>query len=140
MKNFILYLCFSILLFSCNSNTDSKSGDKNLTTYQKTKETLASKEKKNPLAFLTVSGKKKKNLIGQTVIRGRIINNASVASYKDVDVQLSFYSKTGTLLEKDNEVVYEIITPGTSKSFKTKYFAPKGTDSVAYEIVAAKVN
>ena len=38
------------------------------------------------------------------VIRGSVTNKASVASYKDVDVKLSFYSKTGALLEADKKL------------------------------------
>ena len=129
-----------LLAAGCSQPNDSSSKDKGLTSYQKTKETLASKEKKNPIAFLYVTGNKRKNLIGQTVIKGRISNHASVASYKDINVELSFYSKTRTLLEKDNETIYEVIEPGHTKNFKTKYFAPKGTDSVGYEIISAKIN
>jgi hypothetical protein len=58
---------------------------------------------------------------------------------QDVELELSFFSKTGVLLEKDNETVYEMIEPGKSADFKSKYFAPKGTDSVAIKIVGAKV-
>lgn len=72
------------------------------------------------------------------MIKGVLTNNAKVVSYKDVDVELSFYSKTGALLEKDHEVIYETIAPGYGTDFKTKYFAPKGTDSVALKIVGAK--
>ena len=32
-----------------------------------------------------------------------------------------------------------IIEPGKSVDFKTKYFAPKGTDSVAIKVVGAKI-
>jgi len=99
---------------------------------------LEKTKKKNPKRFLTVEGSDRKNLIGQRVIKGTISNKATVASYKDVDIELSFYSETGSLLEKDHEVIYETIAPGGSTSFKTKYFAPKGTDSVAMKIVGAK--
>ena len=95
-------------------------------------------EKKNPKGFLVVDGSDKKNLLGQRVIKGVVTNKATVASFKDVDVELSFYSKTGALLEKDHEIVYETIVPGGNTSFKTKYFAPKGTDSVAMKVVGAK--
>jgi hypothetical protein len=61
-----------------------------------------------------------------------------VVSYKDVDVELTFFSKTGALLEKDHEVIYETVAPGNTASFKTKYYAPKGTDSVALKILGAK--
>ena len=94
---------------------------------------------KTPQNFITVSGHNRNNLVGQTVVKGTITNKATVATYKDVDVKLDFYSKTGTLLETDKETVFEIIAPGQSKNFKTKYFAPKGTDSVALSIITAKV-
>ena len=58
---------------------------------------------------------------------------------KDVNIKLSFYSKTRALLETDKETVFEVLQPGQSKNFKTKYFAPKGTDSVRLEVLGAKV-
>ena len=88
---------------------------------------------------LTVTGSDKHNLVGQTVIKGVVSNKATVAVYKDVDLQLDFYSKTGALLETDRETVYETIRPGQSKSFKTKYFAPKGSDSVGLKVLSAKI-
>ena len=137
MKNLFFALLISSFLFSCNAN-DNKKAVSEKDNYEKTKENLADKEKKNPQDFLTVSGHDKHNLLGQTVVKGTVTNKATVASYKDVDVKLDFYSKTGTLLETDKETVYEIIAPGQSKNFKTKYFAPKGTDSVALAVTAAK--
>ena len=77
--------------------------------------------------------------MGQTVVKGTLVNKASVATFKDVDIKLSFYSKTQALLETDNETEYMTLGPGESKDFKTKYFAPKGTDSVALVVLGAKV-
>ncbi|MGI8581396.1 MAG: hypothetical protein ACR2KX_04355 [Chitinophagaceae bacterium] len=138
MKKLFLLVTICIILFSC-SESDSKKAAKEKESYEATKETLGDKETKNPQKFLTVAGHDRHNLVGQTVVKGTIINKATVASYKDVDVKLDFYSKTGTLLETDKQTVYEIIAPGQSKNFKTKYFAPKGTDSVALTVTAAKV-
>ena len=128
----------SVIASSCNNSDKKITVNKDKEKYEQTKESLAETEKKNPTQFLTVSSHDKHNLIGQTVIKGTLVNNAKVASYKDVNVELAFYSKTGTLLEKDNETVYEIIAPGESNNFKTKYFAPKGTDSVALKVTGAK--
>ncbi len=127
-----------LILASCNES-ESKKGAKEKDSYEAAKESLQDKEKKNPQNFLTVSGHDRHNLLGQTVVKGTITNKATVAIYKDVDVKLDFYSKTGTLLETDKETVFEIISPGQSKNFKTKYFAPKGTDSVALAVTSAKV-
>ena len=129
-------MLLSFVFAACNSN--DKSEEKVKDKYEQTKETLEEAEKKNPKRFLAVSGHDKRNLIRQTVINGTISNSAKIVSYKDVDVELTFFSKTGALLEKDHEVIYETIAPGNTVSFKTKYFAPKGTDSVALKILGAK--
>lgn len=139
MKKRIVYLLFSsMMLVSCSSGNDSKAKSEK-ESYQHTKEELLKKEQKSPQSFLIVSGHDKKNIVGQTVVKGTITNKASVAVFKDVNVKLSFYSKTQALLETDKETVFETVHPGESKNFKTKYFAPKGTDSVALEVLGAKV-
>jgi hypothetical protein len=126
----------AIIMSACNSS--DKKTDAVKDKYEQTKETLEETEKKNPARFLSVTGKDKRNLLGQTVVKGMLNNTAKVASYKDVQIKLSFYSKTKALLEEDVETVFETLAPGKSAEFKTKYFAPKGTDSVALKIVGAK--
>lgn len=138
MKAIVFSLLISITFFSC-SESDSKTAEKDKDSYEAAKESLLEKENKNPQNFLIVSGNNRNNLLGQTVVKGSITNKATVATYKDVDIKLDFYSKTRTLLETDKETVYEVIAPGESKNFKTKYFAPKGTDSVGLAVTAAKV-
>ena len=132
-----LAMAFFALLFSCTSESKKAATEKE--SYEKTKETLKEKEEKNPSGFIQVKGNNKKNILGQTVIKGSVTNNAKVAIFKDVELQLSLYSKTRALLETDKETVFEIVHPGESKDFKTKYFAPKGTDSVALAVLGAKV-
>ncbi len=130
-------LIISLLFFTaCNNKVDEK---KQADNYEKGKLTVTEIEQMNPERFLAVSCSNKKNLLGQTVIKGNIINNAKMVSFKDIDIKLSFFSKTGSLLEEDHEVIYETLNPGAGKSFKTKYFAPKGTDSVFLKVISAKV-
>lgn len=130
---FVVMLC--VVLSSCDS-TDKKTEE---VSYQLTKKELLIKEQKNPADFLNITGSDKRNILGQTVVKGKITNKATVAIFKDIDVELSFFSKTKALLEKDTETVFEQLKPGEVKDFKTKYFAPKGTDSVALKILRAKV-
>lgn len=138
MKKIIPVALFASVLFTACGGDDKPADSKGKDKYEQTKETLEQTEKKNPQRFLTVEGTDRKNLIGQRVIKGTISNKASVATYKDVDIEISFYSETGALLEKDHEVIYESIAAGSSSNFKTKYFAPKGTDSVVMKIAGAK--
>lgn len=129
----------SLLIFSaCNNKANEVAVEKE--NYEKAKETLKEKEKKNPVAFLLVNSHDKHNLIGQTVTKGTVTNNAKVCTYKDVQLELSYFSKTGTLLLRTNETVYDKIEPGKSAAFKTKEFAPKGTDSVLIKVIGAKTN
>ncbi len=129
---------FAALLFTAACNSSDKKGKAKKDKYEETKENLAETEKKNPVRFLSVYGQDKKNLVGQTVVKGTLTNKATINAYKDVQVELSFYSKTGALLEKDVETIFETIRPGKNADFKTKYFAPKGTDSVALKVLGAK--
>lgn len=135
-KSVLFFIAISTILVSCGDKAEkeAKTADK----YEKTKLSLEEIEKQTPEKFISVKGTDKKNLLGQTVVKGKVQNNAKMATFKDIDVKLFFYSKTGVLLQEDQEMIYETLTPGESKSFKSKYFAPKGTDSIAMKVVSAK--
>ena len=134
-KFFSLILITIILLCGCTSSQQKNAAD--IEEYKKAQQILLDKETKSPVTFLKVNSKEKHNLLGQTVIKGTISSIAKVCVYSDIAIELSFFSKTGKLLEKDNETIYETIDPGISVDFKTKYFAPKGTDSVVIKVVSA---
>jgi hypothetical protein len=137
-KYFFLVFIAAIIICACSTNNDTKAKtDKE--NYELTKEDLLKKEQKTPQYFLEIKGNNKKNILGQTVVKGSISNKAKIAVYKDVNVKLLFYSKTKALLETDKETIYQTLDPGESKDFKTKYFAPKGTDSVGLEVLGAKI-
>jgi hypothetical protein len=135
MKRVLLAFALIVVLFSCKNDKKEKKFDAE--SYEKVKETLAEKEKNNPARFLVVNNHDRKNLIGQTVVIGTLSNQATVCWYKDVELKLSFFSKTGVKLDEGLETVYENIGPGKTVKFKTKYFAPKGTDSVAVIVTKA---
>ncbi len=131
-----LMLTLLILLASCSS--DSSQAEKDKASYEQTRDLLLKKERKDPAIFLAVTGNNHKNLVGQTVIKGKISSKSSIASYKDVELKFDFYSKTKALLESDKETIFVEVNPGQSVNFKSKYFAPKGTDSVAIAVLGAK--
>ena len=137
-KPFLLYSILTIIIASCNTDEGNQVNAEKA-SYEETKKALLDKEQSTPVNFISVKGNDKRNLFGQTVVKGMIRSTATVATYKDVNIKLSFYSKTNALLETDKETVFEVLSPGQAKNFKTKYFAPKGTDSVALEVLSAKV-
>ncbi len=135
MNKIATLLILSFCLCYCKTDKKELSFDKE--TYEKVKETLADKEKNNPAKFLMVYSHQRKNLIGQTVVIGNFSNLATICTYKDIEIRLSFFSKTGVKLDEGLETIYENIGPGKIVKFKTKYFTPKGTDSVAIKVTKA---
>ena len=133
-----LLFMFVLFLFACNGK--EKKQDAKSDTYETSKMTISEIEAKNPKKFLKVEGRDKHNLIGQTVVKGKISNTATVIVYKDVTIKISFFSKTGTLLEEDEETIYNEVKPGETLEFKSKFFAPKGSDDVKLNIINAKVS
>lgn len=130
------FLIVLVMAVSCKGK-DLKVDDKN---YQKTKETLADKEKNNPTGFLTITARDKKSLFGigrQTIVKGTITNVASVCSYKDVRVKMLCYDKSGNRLEEHEDVMDDIIAPGGSADYRIHYKLPKTTDSLALSIMSA---
>jgi hypothetical protein len=134
IKNFLLSAVTLTLIISCNDqNAASKSKD----PYKSSKLTIEQIEQQNPIRFLEIEGKDKHNLIGQTVVKGVITNKATVVTYKDIYVTIKFISKTGAVLEEDEEVIYDEVKPGSNINFKSKFFAPKGTEDVKMKIIKA---
>jgi len=131
MKSTFLLVCFALTIASCGS------GELDQKKYEEEKEKLAKKERENPLTFLSVIGTNKKNFIGQTVVKAIIQNNASVTAYSDVRIKMLFF-KNGLEVENHEDVVDKIIPANNSVNFNSKYFTPKGTDSVALSIMSAK--
>jgi hypothetical protein len=135
----LFVLCFVIVsCFSCATKNESNKATQN--NYEAAKKSIATIEAENPIKFLSATAKDRKNIVGQTVIKCAIASTATVATYKDIAIELSFFSKTNTLLEKDIETIYETVAPNSTINFKTKYFAPKGTSDVMVKIISAKSN
>jgi len=126
---FLLAVICTVFLFSCKEKFNDK-------TYQENKLTLAQKESDHPAQFLRISSDDKKNLFGATVIKGKIVNTASVAVYKNTRIKMLCY-KNGVRVEEHEDVLPELIKPGAVKNFKIKYHLPKGTDSLALSIMSA---
>ena len=128
-------LCFCIVLFFVISCGGKKFDQQ---SYEKHKESITYKEKKNPLLFLNAMGDDKKNIIGQTVIRGKIFNKATVCSYKDTRIKILCF-RDDKMVEEHEDVINDVIKSNSSLNFKIRYRLPKGTDSIALSVINAMV-
>ncbi len=98
---------------------------------------LIEQERQNPAQYLTDETTMRTNLIGEKVIEGTVINTASVATFKDIILQVDFLSKTEAVISSKRFTVYEVLVPKQSARFKFKTFAPYGTDGFSASIIDA---
>src|SRR5215203_1800093 len=101
----VLFFFFMVLtIASCKEKFDS-------TTYAENKESLKDREKEQPAQFIRISSDDKKNLFGATVVKGKLVNTASVCWYKNTRIKMLCY-KNGARVEEHEDVIPEVIKPG----------------------------
>ena len=132
MRNIIALLFVSVMFFGCHSGEQQPSAK-----YEEKKATLEDMERDSPLKFLRVNASHRGNLLNQTVVEGEITNKATLVSFKNIQVQVSFLDKDNALIEKQKETLDEVVKPGTSMDFKIKTSHVKGANSVTIDIIAA---
>ena len=140
----VIFSILALALFSCDSNP--KSNDSDIATpaspekpsYQEQKMTLEESERANPNGFLKVTKVTfRQNLINEWVVEGTVENHASVASYKDVVLDIIYYSKTESELGRKRETLYEFVEPNNYKTFKFKNDGYQEAAQIGIELVSA---
>ncbi|MFA0960498.1 DUF4339 domain-containing protein [Roseivirga sp. BDSF3-8] len=95
-------------------------------------------EKARPASFLQADGTYRENFWGNRYkIECKVSNKASVASYKDVVVEFTYYSKTKTVLLIEEKVLYEVFPPNSNKTFDLKLDAYSDVSSIGWKVKSA---
>lgn len=97
----------------------------------------AESERQNPGKYIAGESKMRTNLIGEKVIEGTVVNNATVAIFKDIVLDISFKSKTGAVISNQQFTIYELLSPGQSAKFKFKTFTSKAVKDYQASILTA---
>jgi hypothetical protein len=127
---------FVLLLWvfaACNSANNQHPSTK----YEEKKSSLEDMERDSPLKFLKVTGSHRNNLLNQTVLEGEITNKATLVSYKNIALLITWHDKDGSVLEKQKKVLDEVVKPNSTSDFKIKTSHVKGATSVTFDITAA---
>lgn len=98
---------------------------------------LAEKERANPATYLVPTVKVRYNFVGQTIVEGSIMNNASVAIFKDIVFEVSYISKTNSVISTEKFTVYEVARPGKWASFKFRTSSPKEAEGYSSAVISA---
>ncbi len=110
-------------------------------TYEEKVMTVEEMERAAPRKFLEVTGKVYENFWGDKIkIKGMVSNKATVANFKDVVLEVTFYSKTKSVITTEKYVLYEFFNAHSEKEFFLKITNWKGTHSVGCVVVGAVPN
>lgn len=121
--------------YSSGSNSYEPPREK---TPEELRQELIEKEKQNPLDYLTVTySLDYKVFSGKDVIKGTIYNSATMATFKDVTLRVSYSTGTDTELGSENFVVYKYVTANSSANFEIKTYSPSATKKIGVTVVSA---
>jgi len=142
----ILFICVALVIIQYN-NSDGVNTSKDYTApaavFKTEKEIKADKltlEQANPNAYIKGSFQYRSNLLDETVVTGTFINTATLASYKDLQVDIAWFSKTNTAVETQRRTLFEYLSPGQTVSCKWKLSGPSRYDRVEVTLVTATAN
>lgn len=134
MTKAVLALISVTILISC-SNSNSSSSQK---SPEELRLELKEQEKSNPTQYLSFSGSYKESFWGDDFnITCKFENNASLVTYKDAVLRITYYSKTKTKLGAENYTVYELFPPSTTKTIELKIDNYKNVDSFTMDLLNA---
>lgn len=118
-------------------NSDSNAGK----SYQEQVMTIEEIERSQPTKFLSASGTYKENFWGDKFnVNCVITNKATVATYKDAVIRITYYSKTETALGSKDYTIYEVFSPTSTKSVELKIDNYKNVASLGWEVISAIPN
>lgn len=101
------------------------------------KEERRKKELASPATYIKIKLNWRKNLVGETVLEGTLTNTATLASFKDPVVVVTWLSKTNTVLTKSRYPLYEYLGARKTISYKMKVKALSKYNNVKASVESA---
>lgn len=103
--------------------------------------TIEEIELSTPTKYLELEGNYNKSFWGtEYKIKGKIVNRAMFATFKDVVIEVNFLSKTGTTIKSKNYTLYEIYKANSETDFALDVNNFKNVKTINCNIVAALPN
>ena len=108
-------------------------------TPEELRKELFEKEKRKPMDYLSVSYKLNYKIFSaKDKISGSIFNSATIATFKDIILSVTYLSETDAELSRQEYSVYEYVYPNSSTKFLIKTTSPKGTKKIGVTVNSAK--
>ncbi len=108
-------------------------------TPEEIKADLKEREEADVLKYLSLDYKLEPNLGIRARITGVVHNSASIATYKDAVIRMTFLTKTETVIGTEDKTMFEYLKPSSSKTFDWRIRTPNKTALIGLQIVNASV-
>jgi hypothetical protein len=116
------------------------SRDSDTASYEESVMTIADVESSTPMEFLNADGKYHRTLLGDQIsINGQSQNKATVTTYKDVVIEVIFYSKTNSEVGREQFTIYDFFEPNSKKDFKLKVKNYSNVETIGWDVANAIV-
>jgi hypothetical protein len=101
--------------------------------------TIEEIELSKPTDFLSASGTYRENFWGTKLkVDCVITNKATVATYKDAVVKVTYFTKTKTAIGNSEHIVYEVFPPSSKKTVGLKLENYKDVHSISWKVISAE--
>ena len=100
--------------------------------------TVEEMETAKPMSFLAVNGTYSENFWGDKFnLSCTVTNKATIASYKDLVIRVTYYTKTKTSLGIKDYTIYEVFKPKTERTISMKIDNYQNVNSIDLDIIQA---
>ena len=126
-------VAFAVVAFA----TDQRSSPLTASYYNKIM-SIEDPERSNPERFLSAGGTYRERILAKKIrINGEVVNRATVASYKDVTLRITYYSKTKSVINTSNHTLYEVFPPSSTKGFRLDVPNHRNVATIGWDVISA---
>lgn len=126
-----------IVSFVVYKNQQSELIEPKLKTPEQMRAEYLKNEQHNPAAFISGFYRNKNALLSQRMLHVDLNNNATLANYRDVILNVTYLNKTGAEIKTEKITVAERLDAGQTVRASLKAFAPSATRDVKIAVAAA---
>ncbi len=137
-KYFILFVSFAFLI-NCSSKPSITGGASSKEkTADQLHEELKQQEQAAPMEYLSADGTYKENIWGSKLkIKCNLHNKATLTSYKDIGVQITFFTKANAELGSKEYTIYEVVAANSDKEVEMKIDTYEDVAKIEWKVISA---
>ncbi|GAB5527237.1 MAG: hypothetical protein Roseis2KO_51090 [Roseivirga sp.] len=141
MKKNYHFIAITVLSLLSMTNCQSGVPEINEANYYEAIKRIKTYENNQPKLFLTADGRYSENFWGDKFdVNVEITNDAKITTYKDVEIRVTYYSKTNSVMTTNDYILYEVIPPQAVTKVRMKIDNYRDVKSIGWRVIEASPN